>query len=403
MTQEELPALPNQNDEEAARGKKGHELRELSLFRNTTMLEGSTSPADGVSNESVLSRSSEPLVIEPLRHYGRWIAAGVVALLACALFWSLFTNKNIDWSVIAKGVSKRQILNGVWMTIKLTVLSMVLGVLLGILSAIGGLSANPVLRTLSTGYTWFFRGTPLLVQIIFWFNIALLFPKIGSININTIVSPFVAALLALALNEGAYMSEIVRAGIQSVDRGQNEAAQSLGLSPLDSTVKVILPQAMRVIIPPTGNEVISMLKSTSLVSVIAARDLLTQAQLIYSRTFQVIDYLIVISIWYLILTTILTLGQRVLEKRFGRGFGLLTEQHGPGLQTGLAEQNPWRQRRAGVVTRVERFLAGERLAADDPLGRLLDDLVEQQERLAVWDSGVDGGEGHVFECLALGS
>jgi polar amino acid transport system permease protein len=288
--------------------------------------EGSTSSADGVSSDSVLLRSSEPLVIEPLRHYGRWFAAAVVALLAGALFWSLFTNANIDWSVIAKGVTKRQILNGVWMTIKLTVLSMILGVLLGILSAIAGLSANPVLRTLSTGFTWFFRGTPLLVQIIFWFNIALLFPKLfipfyGSVSMNTIVSPFMAALLALALNEGAYMSEIVRAGIQSVDRGQNEAAQSLGLSPTDTTLKVILPQAMRVIIPPTGNEVISMLKSTSLVSVIAARDLLTQAQLIYSRTFQVIDYLIVISIWYLILTTILTLGQRVLEKRFGRGFG----------------------------------------------------------------------------------
>ncbi len=287
----------------------------------TSQPEGLASSTDEVSNDSVFNRSSEPIVVEPLRHYGRWIAAAIVALLAGALFWSLFSNKNIDWGVVAKGVSKRQILNGVWMTIKLTVLSMILGVVLGVLSAIGGLSANPVLRTLSTVYTWFFRGTPLLVQIIFWFNIALLFPKVGSVNINTIVSPFIAALLALALNEGAYMSEIVRAGIQSVDRGQNEAAQSLGLSPIDTTIKVILPQAMRVIIPPTGNEVISMLKSTSLVSVIAARDLLTQAQLIYSRTFQVIDYLIVISIWYLILTTILTLAQRVLEKRFSRGFG----------------------------------------------------------------------------------
>jgi polar amino acid transport system permease protein len=283
--------------------------------------EGSFSSVDEVSSDSVLNRNAEPLVIEPLRHYGRWFAAAIVALLAGLLFWSLFSNRNIDWGVVASGVSKRQILNGVWMTIKLTVLSMILGIVLGVLSAIGGLSANPVLRTLSTAYTWFFRGTPLLVQIIFWFNIALLFPKVGSVNINTIVSPFIAALLALALNEGAYMSEIVRAGIQSVDRGQSEAAQSLGLSPADTTTRVILPQAMRVIIPPTGNEVISMLKSTSLVSVIAARDLLTQAQLIYSRTFQIIDYLIVISIWYLILTTILTLGQRVLEKRFGRGFG----------------------------------------------------------------------------------
>lgn len=288
--------------------------------------EGPSFSADGVARIAVPNRSAEPLAIEPLRHYGRWLAAAIVALLAGALFWSLLSNKNIDWGVVVKGVTKRQILNGVWMTIKLTVLSMILGVVLGILSAIGGLSENPVLRTLSTVYTWFFRGTPMLVQIIFWFNIALLFPRLfvpfyGSVSMNTIVSPFMAALLALALNEGAYMSEIVRAGIQSVDRGQNEAAQSLGLSPTDTTMKVVLPQAMRVIIPPTGNEVISMLKSTSLVSVIAARDLLTEAQLIYSRTFQVIDYLLVISVWYLILTTILTLGQRLLEKRFGRGFG----------------------------------------------------------------------------------
>ena len=267
------------------------------------------------------NRSSEGLVIEPLRHYGRWFAAAVVAVLTGALFWSLFFNKNIDWDIVVKGVTKHQILNGVWMTIKLTVLSMILGIVLGVLSAIGGLSENPVLRMLSTAFTWFFRGTPLLVQIIFWYNIALLFPTIGGTNINTIVTKFVAALLALALNEGAYMSEIVRAGIQSVDRGQVEAAKSLGLSPRDTTTKVVLPQAMRVIIPPTGNEVISMLKSTSLVAVISARDLLTEAQLIYTRTFQVIDYLIVASIWYLILTTVLTLGQRVLEKRFGRGFG----------------------------------------------------------------------------------
>jgi polar amino acid transport system permease protein len=281
----------------------------------SSQTEGPSFSADGVARNAVPNRSAEPLAIEPLRHYGRWLAAAIVALLAGALFWSLLSNKNIDWGVVVKGV-----------TIKLTVLSMILGVVLGILSAIGGLSENPVLRTLSTVYTWFFRGTPMLVQIIFWFNIALLFPRLfvpfyGSVSMNTIVSPFMAALLALALNEGAYMSEIVRAGIQSVDRGQNEAAQSLGLSPTDTTMKVVLPQAMRVIIPPTGNEVISMLKSTSLVSVIAARDLLTEAQLIYSRTFQVIDYLLVISVWYLILTTILTLGQRLLEKRFGRGFG----------------------------------------------------------------------------------
>ena len=260
-------------------------------------------------------------MVEPLRHYGRWIAATIVALLAVGLGWSLFTNSNIDWGVVLRGLFKRQILNGLRVTALLTVLSMFIGVVVGVLSAVGGLSENPVLRTVSVVYTWFFRGTPLLVQIIFWFNIALVFPKIGSTNINNIVTPFIASLLALSLNEGAYMSEIVRAGIQTVDRGQTEAAQSLGLSPQQTTLKVVLPQAMRVIIPPTGNEVISMLKSTSLVAVIAGKELLTQAQLIYTRTFQVIDYLITVSIWYLILTTVLTLLQRALERRFGRAFG----------------------------------------------------------------------------------
>ncbi len=271
-------------------------------------------------------QQSDGLVVEPLRHYGRIAAAVVLGALAAGLGWSLLTNQNIDWDVVVKGVTNRKILRGLLVTIQLTILSMVIGIVIGILSAIGGLSQNPVLRYVSIVYTWFFRGTPLLVQIIFWFNIALLFPRlglpfIGSVDINKVVSPFIAALLALSLNEGAYMSEIVRAGIQSVDRGQSEAAQSLGLTPGDTTMRVILPQALRVIVPPTGNEIISMLKSTSLVSVIAAKELLTEAQLIYSRNFKVVDYLIVVSIWYLILTSVLTVVQRLVEKRIGRGFG----------------------------------------------------------------------------------
>jgi polar amino acid transport system permease protein len=263
----------------------------------------------------------DSVVVEPLRHYGRMVAAVVLGLLAIALAWSLLTNPNIDWGVVVRGVVNRKILRGLRMTILLTILSMVIGIVVGILSAIGGLSENPVLRYVSVLFTWFFRGTPLLVQIIFWFNIALLFPTVFGVDTNKIVTPFMAALLALSLNEGAYMSEIVRAGIQSVDRGQTEAAQSLGLTPLDTTSRVILPQALRVIIPPTGNEIISMLKSTSLVSVIAAKELLTEAQLIYSRNFKVVDYLIVVSIWYLVLTSLLTLIQKRAEKRMSRGFG----------------------------------------------------------------------------------
>jgi polar amino acid transport system permease protein len=198
---------------------------------------------------------------------------------------------------------------------------MLAGLVLGTLSAIAGLSHNVVLRSVSRGFTWFFRGTPLLVQILFWFNLALFFPFIGPFDTNKLISAFTAAALALSLNEGAYMSEIVRTGIQAIDHGQTEASQSLGMSPAQTLRKVILPQAMRIIIPPTGNETISMLKSTSLVYVIGAvYDLLTRLQIAYKPKFLVIEYLFGASFWYLVLTTILSIGQHFIEKRYGRGF-----------------------------------------------------------------------------------
>jgi polar amino acid transport system permease protein len=172
-------------------------------------------------------------------------------------------------------------------------------------------------------YVWIFRGTPVLVQIIFWSFIAALYPKIGlgfvHGDANKLITPFAAAILALGLNEGAYMSEIVRAGLLSVDQGQTQAAHALGMTPLQTMRRIVLPQAMRVIIPPTGNESISMLKLTSLVSVIAYTELLYSAQLIYSRTYQTIPLLIVVSIWYLAITSVLSIGQYYLERRFGRG------------------------------------------------------------------------------------
>jgi polar amino acid transport system permease protein len=259
--------------------------------------------------------------VVPLRHHGRTFAAVVVAFLTAALLYSVFTNDKIHWDVVRKAFFSRPLLNGVWVTLLLTVIAMVSGVVLGTLSAIGALSTNFVLRSISTAFTWFFRGTPLVVQILFWFNLALFFPRIGPWDTNNLISPFTAAALALSLNEGAYMSEIVRAGIQSVDRGQTEAAQSLGLSPVQTLRRVVLPQAMRIIVPPTGNETISMLKSTSLVSVIGSvYDLLTRAQITYRKTGQVIDYLIAVSLWYLFLTSILTVAQYFIERHFGKGF-----------------------------------------------------------------------------------
>jgi polar amino acid transport system permease protein len=184
------------------------------------------------------------------------------------------------------------------------------------------LSTNPVLSAFASLYIWFFRGTPLLVQIIFWFNIQLFIPSIdiGSFHLDTnaIVTAFVAALLALSLNETAYMAEIMRGGMLAVDSGQQEAAKALGYTPTQAMVRIIFPQALRVIIPPIGNQTISMLKTTSLVSVVAAQDLLTRAQNIYARNFLIIELLIVASIWYLVMTTVASLIQYAIERRLGR-------------------------------------------------------------------------------------
>jgi polar amino acid transport system permease protein len=271
--------------------------------------------------------SSPPPVIEavPARHPGRWVAAAVSTAAALWFAYLMATNDNVDWAMVQGYLTADTIINGLGVTIALTVVSMVVGVALGAAVAVMRMSDNPVLRTLSWLFAWFFRGTPVLVQIIFWFNLALLFPKLGvpglHFETNTIITPFVAAVLALGLNEGAYMSEIVRAGILSIDRGQSEAAQALGLTRAQTMRRIVLPQAMRVIIPPTGNEAISMLKLTSLVSVIAAQDLLTRAQQIYSRNFLVIELLIVVSIWYLLLTTIASIAQHYLERHYSRGSG----------------------------------------------------------------------------------
>ncbi len=215
------------------------------------------------------------------------------------------------------------------MTIELTVIAMAIGVALGVVLAVMRLSPNPLVVRRSWLYIWFFRGTPVLVQIIFWYFISALYPKIDlgipfgpafiHGNANTLITPFTAAILALGLNEGAYMAEIVRAGIISVEEGQSDAAHSLGMTRLQTMRRIVLPQAMRVIIPPTGNETISMLKTSSLVSAIAVPDLLYAAQNIYSVNFKTIPLLIVASIWYLAVTSVLYIGQYYVERHYGRG------------------------------------------------------------------------------------
>ena len=272
-----------------------------------------------------LTQAEDAIVAVPVRHWGRWMGAAVALALLGGLIYAVAGNSNIHWDVVLQAFTYQGILSGLWVTIELTVLAMVIGIVLGVISAVMRLSENPVQRAISNGYTWLFRGTPLLVQIIFWFNLALVFPKLGiagaSVSTNTVITPFVAALLGLGLNEGAYMSEIVRGGIGAVDPGQSEAARALGMRHRLVLRRIVLPQAMRVIVPPTGNEVINMLKNTALVSVIAAHELLTQAQAIYSRNFLVIDLLIAVSLWYLVVTTVFNVGQHYLERHFGRGLG----------------------------------------------------------------------------------
>ena len=265
-----------------------------------------------------------------MRRPGRWIAAAIVLLIVASMVRSVVTNHNFQWHVVGQYLFDPRILHGVVATLYLTVLAMLIGILLGMLLAVMRQSPNPVVSGGSWLYIWFFRGTPLLVQLLFWYNVAALFPTIAvgipfgpalvHGHANTVITTFVAALLGLGLNEGAYMAEIVRAGFISVDEGQTEAAQSLGLSRLQTMRRIVLPQAMRVIIPPTGNETISMLKNTSLVSVIAFTELLYAAQTIYSANFKTIPLLIVASIWYLVMTSVLYVGQYFIERRFGRGF-----------------------------------------------------------------------------------
>jgi polar amino acid transport system permease protein len=265
----------------------------------------------------------------PVRHPGRWVAIAVIAVLTAMFVHMLFTNKNLSWPIVRKYLFSEIILRGVWMTIKLTVLSMAIGIILGSIAAVMRLSPNPVVSSVAWLYVWFFRGTPLLVQIIFWFAISQFIkafslgvpfgPHFWSEDTNKLISLFTSALLALSLNEGAYMSEIVRAGILSVDEGQSEAAAALGMRRLQVMRRIVLPQAMRVIVPPTGNEINNMLKSSSLVSTIGIFELVRSAQAIYNSNYKTIPLLIVAILWYLLLTSILQVGQFYIERYYGRG------------------------------------------------------------------------------------
>ncbi|WP_282693365.1 amino acid ABC transporter permease [Streptomyces sp. CC208A] len=278
----------------------------------------------------------------PVRHYGRWVSGVVVVALLGWLVYA-FSQGNIIWDTVGDKLFDPSIITGLWNTILISITAMALGLVLGVLFAVMRLSKNPVTGAVAWLYIWFFRGTPVYVQLLIWFNLALIFEfiNLGPIYKNEtvdVMTPFMVALLGLGLNEGAYMAEIVRAGIQSVDEGQTEAAHALGMSQTKTMGRIVLPQAMRVIVPPTGNEFINMLKTSSLVSAVQYTELLRASSNIGSTAGAVMEMLFVASIWYLVLTSVFSVGQYYLERRFARG------------STRNLPPTPWQRVRTNLAT-----------------------------------------------------
>ncbi|WP_328975618.1 amino acid ABC transporter permease [Streptomyces canus] len=280
-----------------------------------------------MSSDTLAKPSSAPgipeyadsLRIVPRRRLGQWAAAVAVLVLLGLAVNSVLRNDAFQWDVVADYFTTDAVLRGLWLTLWLTAVVMTLGFVLGALLAAARLSANPVLRSVSWGYVWLFRSIPILVQLLLWFNIGALYPHILGVRTVDLLGPVTVAVIGLTLHEAAYAAEVVRGGILSVDRGQIEAAQALGLSRWRRWWRIVLPQAMRSIVPPAGNMLIGTLKGTSIVSVIAVQDLLYSVQLVYHRTYQVIPLLMVATVWYTVVTSVLGVGQHYLEKHYARG------------------------------------------------------------------------------------
>jgi len=264
-------------------------------------------------------------------HIARWLG---VVLVGTGLIWigyQLATNHGFQWDIVGRYMLEPTVLRGVAMTLRLTILVMAIGVVIGVFIALMRMSRDPVMNFCAHGFVWFFRGTPVLVQLVFWYNLAVLFPmlslgipfggmKFFEISANTAISSFTAALLGLGLNEGAYMGEIIRAGLLSIDPGQTEASKALGYRPWQTFRVIVLPQAMKAIVPPTGNQFIGMLKYTSFASVIALPELMNSVEVIYSRTYETMPLLIVAALWYLILVSVLSVIQVFIERHYSKGW-----------------------------------------------------------------------------------
>jgi polar amino acid transport system permease protein len=297
------------------------------------------------------TRPARPETIRavPVRHPGRWVAAVVVALLAAMFAHLVLTNEAFQWSFIADNMFTPAILRGVRTTVIMTILAMAIGIVLGVVVAVMRLSGNPLLSGAAWFYTWFFRAVPRIVLLVLFGNLGILWERLEfglpfdrqlgallgieeldarlfGVDARTFLSGFVAGLLGLALSESAYMAEIVRAGILAVDPGQGEAASALGLGRAQTLRRIVLPQAMRAIVPPTGNEVIALLKDTALLAYVpVTNELWFQVQAIGARTFKIFPMLVAACLWYLFLTSLLMIGQHFVERYFSRGYGTARE------------------------------------------------------------------------------
>ena len=276
-------------------------------------------------NEKVLeSRAKNVAHAASRRHPVRNAVTVLLSFLILLILYLCAVNPNFGWSVVGQYLFDPSVMHGIGVTLSLTVVSMLLGIVLGLICAVGKLSKLRFFMGLSDLYLWFFRSTPLLVQLLFWYNLSALFPVLGipglfTVDTNDVITPLTAAVVGLSLNEGAYMAEIIRAGLMSVDPAQRETAEAFGMSKSQILFRVLLPQAMRAIVPPTGNQVISMIKATAMVSIIAMDDLLYSVQAIYNQNFQIIPLLIVAVLWYLVITSVLTFIQSRIERKFAKG------------------------------------------------------------------------------------
>ena len=294
---------------------------------------GPTGPATPVGPGSISALSDEDLSrlrVVPARHPGRVVLAVVVTLLVALVAWSFATNPRWEWGVVAQWFFAESIIRGLLETLRLTALAGAVGFGLGLVLALMRLSPSSLVSGVAWTFSWVFRSTPMLVQLLLWYNLGYLYERVTlgipltdvtfvDARTSDLMTPMLAAVLGLGLHQAAYAAELIRGGILSVDQGQLEAASALGLPARDRSLRIVLPQAMRAILPSAFNEVIGLVKGTSIVYVLAHAELFFTVQLIYGRTQQVLPMLLVATLWYVVITSLLSIGQYYIERHYAKG------------------------------------------------------------------------------------